>query len=130
MKTRAILLVVGMLVGGAVACEDRTSREGTGPEARREAESPMPGMPGTDGGSAPSATAGGEDQQIADHIRQAISADQSFSPSARSVEVTADEGVVTLRGEVRSEQEKERLASIAQQVAGVQRVENELEVAS
>jgi hyperosmotically inducible protein len=118
MRTAAILLV--SLALGSLACEER------GQDRQGETSDLRGGEPG---GLSAEATRP-EDLQLAESVRQAITADPSLSPSARSVEISSDEGVVVLRGEVQSQDEKDRLESIAQQVAGVQKVENELEVAS
>ena len=43
--------------------------------------------------------------------------------------ITVD-GTVTLRGPVKSEQEKTNIAAKAQQIAGVKKVDNQLEIAN
>jgi osmotically-inducible protein OsmY len=44
------------------------------------------------------------------------------------VKIVTNNGVVTLRGPVNSEEEKSKVAQLAQQVAGVSRVDNQLDV--
>ena len=56
--------------------------------------------------------------------------DDSLSTTAKNVKIITNDGVVTLRGPVKSEHEKQAIAAKAQQVAGVQRVDNQLEVAA
>lgn len=48
----------------------------------------------------------------------------------RNVDVTTENGVVTLRGTVDSEQSKQKAQQLAQNVAGVTRVENQIQVQS
>jgi osmotically-inducible protein OsmY len=68
------------------------------------------------------------DLGVTQRIRQAIVEDDSLSTNAHNVKIITVDGVVTLRGPVQSEQEKRLIQDKAQQVAGVARVENELEV--
>jgi osmotically-inducible protein OsmY len=48
---------------------------------------------------------------------------------ARRIDVTTNNGVVTLRGEVENEQERRRATEIAQQTEGVRRVDDQLRMA-
>jgi hyperosmotically inducible protein len=68
------------------------------------------------------------DRQITATVRQALVADDSLSMNARNVKIITSGGTVTLRGSVKSIQEKATIASIAKQVPGVTRVDNLLEV--
>jgi hyperosmotically inducible protein len=68
------------------------------------------------------------DRQISATIRQAIVGDNSLSMNAHNVKIITSGGVVTLRGPVKSQQEKATIESKAKQVAGVTRVDNLLEV--
>ena len=69
-----------------------------------------------------------QDLEIAANIRKAIIADSSLSTNAHNVKIIASNGVVTLRGPVKSEQEKSSVEAKAKGVAGVQQVNNMLEV--
>jgi hyperosmotically inducible protein len=68
------------------------------------------------------------DLQITAAIRQAITDDDSLSVNAHNAKVITRNGVVTLRGPVDSEAEKNRLQAIAQQTSGVNQVDNQLEI--
>jgi osmotically-inducible protein OsmY len=70
------------------------------------------------------------DRTVTQQVRQAISTDGSLSTDAHNVKIITNDGVVTLRGPVGNEQERSTIASKAKQVAGVKRVENQLEVAT
>jgi osmotically-inducible protein OsmY len=70
------------------------------------------------------------DRKITQEIRQAITSDDKLSTNAQNVKIIAKDGNVTLRGPVKSEQEKVAIEKKAKQVAGVKKVENQLEVAS
>jgi len=69
------------------------------------------------------------DVQITKEIRKAVVADKSLSTNAHNVKIITVNGVVTLRGPVRSAEERDTIAATAQRVAGVTRVKNNLEVA-
>jgi hyperosmotically inducible protein len=70
------------------------------------------------------------DLAITQEIRKAVMADKSLSTNAHNVKIITADGVVTLRGPVKSEAEKATIGAKAQQAAGVSRVENQLEIAS
>ena len=70
------------------------------------------------------------DLAITQEVRKQLIADKGLSLNGHNVKVIAVNGVVTLRGPVDSAQEKAAIAEKARLVAGVTRVENQLEVAS
>jgi hyperosmotically inducible protein len=70
------------------------------------------------------------DRTISQNVRQAVVADDSVSTNGKNVKIITIDGTVTLRGPVKSEQEKTNIGAKAQQVAGVTRVDNQLEIAN
>lgn len=70
------------------------------------------------------------DRTISQNIRQAISADDSLSTNGKNAKIITIDGTVTLRGPVKSEQEKTNIGAKAQQIAGVKSVDNQLEIAN
>lgn len=68
------------------------------------------------------------DRVITQTIRQNIVADSSLSTNAKNVKIITVDGTVTLRGPVKSEKEKADIVARAQQVAGVKRVDDQLEI--
>jgi osmotically-inducible protein OsmY len=68
------------------------------------------------------------DVKVTQEIRRAVVADDSLSTNAHNVKIITNAGVVTLRGPVDSAAEKASIAAKAQQVAGVKRVDDQLEV--
>jgi hyperosmotically inducible protein len=69
------------------------------------------------------------DREITQKIRKAVHADKSLSTYAHNIKIITQDGKVTLRGPVRSEDEKSNLQAKAVEVAGADNVTNELEVA-
>lgn len=69
------------------------------------------------------------DRAIAQKIRKSIHDDQSLSTYAHNIKVIAQDGKVTLRGPVRSEEEKSALQAKAVAVVGAENVSNQLEIA-
>ena len=69
------------------------------------------------------------DREIAQQIRRALMDDKSLSTYAHNVKVVAQDGQVTLKGPVRSEDEKKTIEAKATEVAGVGRVINQLSIA-
>jgi len=68
------------------------------------------------------------DRDIMQNIRKAIVDDSSLSTYAHNIKVIAKHGKVTLKGPVRSEEEKKTIESKAVEVAGAGNVTNELTV--
>lgn len=68
------------------------------------------------------------DRKLLAAVRRAVVSDKTLSKSAHNVKIVSKDGVVTLRGPVRSEDEKGKVEKLAQQVAGVASVENQLDV--
>lgn len=69
------------------------------------------------------------DRETTKKIRMAIHDDKSLSTYGHNVKVITQGGKVTLKGPVRSEDEKSNIAMKATQVAGDGNVDNQLDVA-
>jgi hyperosmotically inducible protein len=69
------------------------------------------------------------DRAITQKIRKAIHHDNGLSPYGRNIKIFLQDGKVTLRGPVRSADEKGNLEAKAASVAGQANVTNQLEVA-
>ena len=70
-----------------------------------------------------------EDRQLSAQIRKSITDDKSLSTYAHNVKIISQNGTVTLRGPVRSDDERAAIEAKAKAVAGVTSVNNELTVA-
>ena len=68
------------------------------------------------------------DRDITQQVRKAIEADKTFSTYAHNVKVITQNGQVTLKGPVRSEEEKRAVEAKAAEVAGEGKVSSELTV--
>ena len=68
------------------------------------------------------------DRDLTQQIRQSIMKDKSLSTYAHNVKIIAQNGMVTLKGPVRSEEEKRAVEAKANEVAGAEKVTSQLEV--
>ena len=68
------------------------------------------------------------DVEITREIRRAVVKDHSLSMLAHNVKIVSANGNVTLRGPVKTEEEKTAIASKAQAIAGAGKVNDQLEV--
>ncbi len=68
------------------------------------------------------------DVELTREIRRAVMKDKSLSMLAHNVKIVSANGSVTLRGPVKTEQEKTAIASKAQAIAGADKVVDQLEV--
>jgi osmotically-inducible protein OsmY len=69
------------------------------------------------------------DREVARQIRRALVKDKSLSTYAHNVKVIVQNGAVTLKGPVRSDDEKRAVEAKAAEVAGADKVTSELQVA-
>jgi hyperosmotically inducible protein len=68
------------------------------------------------------------DIELTRQIRRAITKDGSLSTMAHNVKIVSANGDVTLRGPVKTARERDVVASKAQAIAGVNNVDNQIEV--
>lgn len=68
------------------------------------------------------------DRDLTASIRRSIVDDDALSTNAHNVKIVTQDGIVTLRGPVESESEKQAVVAKAARAPGVKRVENQLEV--
>jgi len=70
------------------------------------------------------------DRDLAARIRAALSGDPALPVTQDNVHLSVNNGAVTLQGWVKSPQEKEAVAAKVREMSGVQRVEDQLQIAS
>jgi hyperosmotically inducible periplasmic protein len=91
----------------------------------------QPDNTGANRGNAPSADQQSNnpaDRDLAKKIRRSLEEDKNLSTYAHNVKVIVRDGEVTLKGPVKSEDEKVSVGSIATTLAGADKVHNELTV--
>jgi hyperosmotically inducible periplasmic protein len=69
-----------------------------------------------------------KDREITQKIRRALMDDKTLSTYAHNVKVITQDGQVTLKGPVRTEDEKKTVEAKATEVAGVGRVTNQISI--
>jgi osmotically-inducible protein OsmY len=124
MKRGAIISIVFLLVGlGSLSAQDAQSP--TPPDNTKvNKRDQQPSSPTADQQSERMS-----DRDLAKQIRRDIVKDDSLSTYAHNVKVIVQNGTVTLKGPVRSEEEKQAVESKATAIAGDGKVTNQLEVA-
>ena len=68
------------------------------------------------------------DRNLTKHIRQSIMADKSLSSYAHNVKIISQNGTVTLKGPVKSEDEKTSVIAKAAAVAGSDKITDQITV--
>ena len=71
-----------------------------------------------------------EDIRITAQIRKEVVANHGLSMNAKNVKIITQNGKVTLRGPVNTQEEKDTIGDIATRIAQAGNVDNELEVKS
>lgn len=67
------------------------------------------------------------DVELTQKIRKGITSNDAMSVQARNIKIITQSGVVTLRGPVKTQQEKTSIESLAKH-AGATRIDNQLEI--
>lgn len=129
MKTGALSLVLMFLI---VGCSKNNQSKKDQPTQTATVEADNTGRNARDRSDVtktPTDQAENEaDRAITQSIRQNIASDSSLSTNAKNVKIITVDGAVTLRGPVKSEKEKADIVARAQQIAGVKRVDDQLEI--
>lgn len=68
------------------------------------------------------------DRKLTQQVRQAVMQDSSLSFAAKNIKIITVNGKVTLRGPVKTEQERAAIDAAAKRIAGASQVENLLEL--
>jgi hyperosmotically inducible protein len=68
------------------------------------------------------------DRELTQKIRKSIMEDKSLSTYAHNVKIISQNGAVTLKGPVRSEEEEKAILAKATEIAGATNVKNEMSV--
>jgi osmotically-inducible protein OsmY len=69
------------------------------------------------------------DRALTQRLRQEVVKDGSLSLAAKNIKIITRDGIITLRGPVKSEQERNELGALARRLDGMKRVDNQLEIA-
>lgn len=70
-----------------------------------------------------------QDREITQKIRRALVNDKSLSTYAHNVKIITVGGMVTLKGPVKSEEEKRAIEEKAAQIAGNEKIKSEIDIA-
>jgi hyperosmotically inducible protein len=70
------------------------------------------------------------DRYLTQQIRKAVMADKTLSSYAHNVKIVSQDGTVTLKGPVRSDDERKAIIAKAEQIAGSGKVTDQLAVKS
>src|SRR4029453_7619986 len=114
----ACVVMSTLALGAAWAEQPQTAPDNTGKNVRDRGETLTPMDQGGSAG----------DRELTAAIRKSIVDDDSLSTNAHNVKIIMVDGVVTLRGPVKTPAEKAAVAALAQKAKGVKRVDNQLEV--
>lgn len=69
-----------------------------------------------------------EDRKLLAAVRRAIMSDKSLSTLAHNVKLHVEGGALSLRGPVKSDEEKAKVEALAKQVKGITTTDNQLDV--
>lgn len=119
MKKNLITAAICILLGASAwAAGDENEADNTGKNKRDRSEQAK-----TSGSQSESKS----DINITATIRRAVVKDDSLSMNAKNVKIITENGDVTLRGPVKSEEEKKKIGDYAKS-GGANKVHNDLEI--
>jgi len=117
---RSSVVVIGALALSIVSVVAQTPADNTKVNTRDRAKGAV---------TADQQKENANDRDLTRRIRRALMQDKSLSSYAHNVKVVAQGGQVTLKGPVRSDQEKQTVEAKAIEVAGAGHVTNEISIA-
>jgi hyperosmotically inducible protein len=129
----AILFAIAL---GAAGCEAQATPKDRPSENTKVAEAPADNTKKNERDRGSEALTPGDqgtseaDRTITQRIRQGVVKSDALSMTGKNVKIITVNGVVTLRGPVKTDEEKTQIAALAQSVDGVTRVDNQLEIAA
>jgi hyperosmotically inducible protein len=132
MKKNSMLLVLSACLLMVVACASKPEQVDIARKSSTATDADNTGRNSRDRDGA-TQTAGDQaenetDRKISANVREAVVADNGLSMNAHNVKIITSGGTVTLRGPVKSSEEKAAIESKTKHVAGVTRVDNLLEI--
>lgn len=107
--------------------KDRTSKDGKTPVVNRDNSAVNQRDVNTNAKTPFDQNENKVDIGITASIRKSV-VDTNMSTNAQNVKIITQDGNVTLRGPVKTQEEKDRIDEIARKVAGVKAVDSQLEV--
>ena len=119
-QTLYALVVAGVLMAPALSAMSQTPADNTKVNTRDRTKGAV---------TADQQKENGTDRQLTQKIRHALMQDKSLSTYAHNVKVIAQHGQITLKGPVRSDDEKRTVEAKATEVAGAGNVTNQITVA-
>jgi hyperosmotically inducible periplasmic protein len=120
MKRTLLVLTCLSTVGlSAMAADDKTKPDNTAINERDRSRETQ-----TSGDQSNSSA----DLKITQAIRQALMKDSELSMTAKNIKIITDNGQVTLRGPVKSAQEKAKIDQLARSAAGGAKIDDQLDV--
>lgn len=130
MTTHTALFATLLLGGWAVAGAQPIAQQGTDQSATPQADNTRMNRQDRSPNdvTADQQKADRSDREITQQIRKSITSDKSLSTYGHNVKVITQNGMVTLKGPVRSEEEKKAVEAKAAEVAGADKVTNEIDV--
>jgi len=119
-RTLLVFACLSALSLAALAAED----EKTNPDNTATNERDRSGETQTSGDQSNSSS----DLKITQAIRQALMKDGELSTTAKNIKIITANGQVTLRGPVKTAQEKSKIDQLARSAASSAKIENQLDV--
>ncbi len=114
------IVVAGVLIAPPLSAMTQTPADNTKVNTRDRAKTAV---------TADQQKENGTDRELTQKIRRALMQDKSLSSYAHNVKVIAQHGQITLKGPVRSDDEKRTVEAKATEVAGAGNVTNQITVA-
>ncbi len=118
-RTPLVLACLCVVTLAAIAADDKTKADNTAMNERDRS-----GQTQTSGDQSNSSA----DLKITQAIRQALMKESELSTTAKNIKIITNNGHVTLRGPVKSAQEKSKIDRLARSAAGGAKIDDQLDV--
>jgi len=124
-KSKSLPLFAGLILGIWLSASPRIGAQQNAPDNTKTNQ----GDANKGAATADQQKMNAADRNISKEIRSSIMKDKSLSTYAHNIKIVTQDGKVTLKGPVRSEDERATIESKAVAIAGANNVTNQLEVA-
>lgn len=122
-STLELIVLSTLLAAGTLAIAQDTSQNPAPDNTKTNERDRSPSQPTAD-----QQKENRPDREITRDIRRLIVQDESLSTYAHNVKIISQNGMVTLKGPVRSEEEKSAIETKAAEIVGKDKVTSQLEV--
>ena len=128
---KKVVILSSIALAALLGCTDNRKADKTTPSSAPTTTSRMTqNAPSNETSTTGLSDVSDADRALAQRIESDLRNNSTLAPAVQDIQVHAKNGEVTLRGSVNNEQEKANIGSAVQQMEGVSKVNNQIQITS